>query len=177
MNTAELGRSLGMAHTTVRKYIDILIGTFMVRELRPWIENIGKRQVKSPKMYIRDSGILHNLLGITSEDDLLHHPKIGASWEGFALEEVIRAHRATPDETFFWGTHNQAELDLLIMKDGKRFGYEFKYTDKPRVTKSMNTALEDLSLNHLTIIYPGDKTFPISPRIEARGLCEINSLA
>ena len=169
-NASEIGRSLGAADTTVRHYLDILTGTFMVRQLTPWVENIAKRQVKSPKIYFRDSGILHALLGLGAERDLLHHPKLGASWEGFALEELIRAHHATSAEAYFWATHSEAELDLLIIKDGKRLGYEIKFADVPRVTKSMKIAMHDLHLDSLTIIYPGNRAFPLEERINARGL-------
>jgi predicted AAA+ superfamily ATPase len=169
-NASEIGKSLGLAHTTVRHHLDILSGTFMVRELQPWQENIAKRQVKSPKIFFRDSGIYHSLLGINDFRELLQHPKMGASWEGFALEEIIRHHRADPEETYFWATHNQAELDLLILKDGKRIGYEVKYTDAPRVTKSMRIAQEDLHLDELHVVFPGKERFPLDDRIDAVGL-------
>lgn len=169
-NASEIGRSLGAADNTVRRYLDILAGTFMVRILPPWVENMAKRQVKSPKIYFRDSGIFHTLLGVNSETDLMRHPKLGASWEGFALEEVVRARRAEPEETFFWATHAEAELDLLIIKNGRREGYEFKYSDHPAVTKSMRIALKDLRLDRLTIVHPGKIRFPIDEKIEAVGL-------
>ena len=171
-NASELGRSLGTSDTTVRRYLDILVGTFMVRSLTPWFENIGKRQVKAPKIYFRDSGILHNLLGITDQPSLLVHPKLGASWEGFALEEVIRTQKATPEECYFWAIHEQADLDLLIVRNGKRIGYEIKYTDTPRITRSMHQALELLQLHELVVIYPGDKSFPLATKIRAVALHE-----
>src|SRR3990167_6766730 len=126
-NASEIGASLGIAHTTARHYLDILTGTFMIRELPPWIENIDKRQVKSPKIYFRDSGIFHSLLGTHTQEDIKRHPKLGASWEGFALEEVIRKHGTRSENCYFWATQSGAELDLLLLKDGKRLGFEFKY--------------------------------------------------
>ncbi len=169
-NASELGRSLGVSGHTVRKYLDILNGTFMVRVLHPWFENLKKRQVKSPKIYFRDSGILHALLGIRDEGELRTNPKLGAFWEGFALEEVIRNFQATSEECYFWATHADAELDLLIVKNGKRLGFEFKYTDAPKATKSMRIAHLDLKLDHLTVIYPGVEVFPLSDNITAVGL-------
>ncbi|MFA6527574.1 MAG: ATP-binding protein [Candidatus Babeliales bacterium] len=170
LNSSELGVSLGITHHTVRKYIEILAGTFMVRILDPWFENISKRQVKSPKVYIRDSGILHTLVGVHSNDELQVFPRLGASWEGFALEEVIRLFHAQPEECFFWSTQSGAELDLLLIKDGKRLGFEFKYSDAPRLTKSMFTALNDLKLDHLYVIHPHNQTFPLADKITAQGL-------
>lgn len=169
-NSSELGRSLNLSYKSIRYYVDILTSTLMIRQLQPWFENISKRQVKSPKIYFRDSGIFHSLLGVESLSSLLVHPKLGSSWEGFALEEVIRYHEAEPFDCYFWATHAHAELDLLILKNGNRLGFEFKYTDSPRKTKSMITALEDLKLDHLKLIYPGDKSFPLSEKIEAVGL-------
>jgi predicted AAA+ superfamily ATPase len=169
-NASEIGASLGIAHTTARHYLDILTGTFMMRQLQPWVENIKKRQVKTPKFYYRDSGIYHNLLGIRGEYDIRHHPKLGASWEGFALEEIIRFHDADGGSCFFWGIHNQAELDLLILKDGKKLGFEIKYADAPRMTKSMQIALETLHLDSLSIIFPGTKKIPFTEKAMAIGL-------
>lgn len=169
-NASEIGKSLDITHHTVRKYLDILAGTFMIRELQPWFENISKRQVKSPKMYMRDSGILHALLGIQTYDALQMYPKLGASWEGFALEEIIKHYRMQSDECYFWATQSGAELDLFIIKDGKRLGFEFKYTDHPKITKSMDIALEDLKLDHLYLVFPHDSTFPLAEKITALGL-------
>lgn len=169
-NASELGRSLGVAHTTVRHYLDILTGTFMMRELPPWFENIGKRQVKSPKVYFRDSGIFHALLGIEDDRALMAHPKIGASWEGFALEEILRHHAAEPGEVYYWATHGHAELDLLLIKDGKRLGFEFKYSDKPQLTSSMQQALDLLHLDQLRLIFPGKDDFPLADNVRAVGL-------
>lgn len=169
-NAAELARSLGISDHTVRKYLDILAGTFMMRILLPWFENLGKRQIKSPKIYFRDSGILHALLGINNETDLNIHPKLGSFWEGFALEEIIREVKAAPEECYFWGTQSGAELDLLILKNGKRLGFEFKYTDSPKITPSMKIACNDLKLDHLYVIFPGKGSFPLSEQIKACSL-------
>ncbi len=169
-NASEIGKSLNLSHNTIRYYTDILAGTFMIRQLPPWFENISKRQVKSPKIYFRDSGIWHFLLGIDNMNSLHLHPKLGASWEGFALEEILRVHRAIEGEYYFWATHGQAELDLFIIKHGKRLGFEFKYTDSPKITKSMLIAMEDLKLDQLVVIYPGKETFPLNKGITACGL-------
>jgi predicted AAA+ superfamily ATPase len=163
-NAAEASRSFGVSDMTVRRYLDILESVFMIRVLQPWYANIHKRQVKSPKIYFRDSGLLHSLLGIYSELDLYTHPKIGASWEGYNIEETIKALR--PDETYFWGTHNGAELDLLLLKDGKRIGVECKRKDAPHLTPSMKIAVEDLQLDKLMVFYPGEKTYPLAERID-----------
>ncbi len=171
-NASEIGHSLGAAHTTIRNYLNILTGTFMVRELQPWIENIKKRQVKSPKIYFRDSGIFHTMLSIQDKTKLFLHPKLGASWEGFALEEVIRHCQARPEEAYFWGIHAQAELDLLILKDGKKVGFEFKYSDAPRLTTSLEAAQENLNLDALTVIYPGKVSYSLNKRIHVVGLKE-----
>ncbi len=169
-NASELGRSLGMSHKTMKEYADILTGTFMVRQLQPWHENIGKRQIKTPKIYIRDSGIFHTLIGINSNSDLLVNPKLGASWEGFALEQIIFHLDAEPEECYFWGTHQQAELDLLIIKNGKKLGFEMKYSGAPKLTKSMQIAQEDLGLDALTVVYPGDIEYPLSNEILVKPL-------
>ncbi len=169
-NASEIGKSLGLNHKTIRNYTDILMGTFMLREIPPWFENISKRQIKSPKIYFRDSGILHYLLNIPNEDSLYHHPKLGASWEGFALESIIRHHEASDGEYYFWATQGNAELDLLIIKNGKRLGFEFKYTDMPKVTKSMTIAVKDLTLDKLVIIFPGKASFSLTHHIDAIGL-------
>lgn len=175
-NASELGRSLGVSSHTVRKYLDILAGTFMIRILSPWFENLSKRQVKSPKIYFRDSGILHALLGIQNNADLIIHPKLGSFWEGFALEEIIREAHATPEECYFWASQSGAELDLLIIKNGKRIGFECKYTDRPKITASMQIAIQDLKLDHLYVIFPGNITFPLSDKITASGLQTISTL-
>lgn len=171
-NANEIGNSLDLNHKTVRKYLDILTGTFMIRELKPWHSNIKKRQVKSSKIYFRDSGILHALMRIHTLDDLYTNPKLGASWEGFALEEIIRQHGIKIDQhdCYFWATSSGAELDLLIRIGSKNYGFEFKYTDTPKTTKSMHIAIEDLELEQLTIIYPGSDQFALTDKISACGL-------
>lgn len=169
-NASELGRSLGLSHKTMKEYVDILTGTFMVRQLQPWYENIGKRQVKTPKIYIRDSGIFHTLIGVNTSADLLTNPKLGASWEGFALEQIIYHLDAQQEECYFWGTHQQTELDLLIIKNGKRLGFEIKYSGAPKLTKSMQIAHEDLALDTLTVVYPGDIEYPLTKDIHVRPL-------
>lgn len=171
-NANEIGNSLDLNHKTIRKYLDILTGTFMIRELKPWHSNIKKRQVKSSKIYFRDSGILHALMRVQTLDELYTNPKLGASWEGFALEEVIRQHGMQIDQydCYFWATNSGAELDLLIRIGGKHYGFEFKYTDTPKTTKSMHIAVEDLQLEKLTIIYPGADNFSLTDKISACGL-------
>jgi predicted AAA+ superfamily ATPase len=173
MNFSEVGRSFGAADTTVRRYLDILSGTFMVRQLPPWFENIGKRQVKAPKIYLRDSGLFHTLLGIRDKDELLRHPKLGASWEGLAIDTVIRHHRVGEGECYFWSTYGRAALDLLIVSEGRRIGYEVEYTETPRVTRSMQTARSDLGLDDLRVVYPGERCFPLAEGIDAMGLAAL----
>ena len=170
LNFSELGRSFGAADTTVRRYLDILEATFMVRALPPWHENVGKRQVKSPKLYLRDSGLFHTLMGIPEMATLRRHPKLGASWEGFALEEIIRHCRLEPGDAYFWAAHGGGEIDLFLLADHGRIGYEVKFTDQPRVTRSMHTAMEVLQLAELRIVYPGEREFALTERIRAVGL-------
>jgi uncharacterized protein len=162
-NHAEPARSLGVSQPTVRRYLDLLTSVFMVRQLQPWHENLAKRQVKAPKVYIRDSGLLHQLLGIRSQADLARHPKLGASWEGFLIDLLIRHLR--PDEQYFWATHQGAELDLLCPHRGKRHGFEIKRADAPAMTPSMRIALSDLRLDTLTVIYPGARRYTLAPRV------------
>lgn len=169
-NAAELARAMSVNEVTARKYLDLLSDVFMIRQLHPWHENIGKRQVKSPKIYVRDPGLLHTLLGISDRRALELHPKVGASWEGYAVEEIIKSHR--PDEAYFWATHNGAELDLLLFKKGKRIGVECKRTGAPKTTLSMRTAVADLKLDSLYVVYPGNKRYHLSERIEAVPLAE-----
>lgn len=169
-NASELARSLAVSDHTVKKYLDILAGTFMIRILYPWFEILKKRQVKTPKIYFRDSGILHALLGIKNKEELNIYPKLGAFWEGFALEEIIKTLKISSEECYFWSTQAKAELDLLIITQGKRIGFEFKYVDAPKITKSMLIAQEDLKLNHLIIIYPRDKSFRLKENIIACSL-------
>ena len=160
----EPARSLGVNETTVRRYLDLLEGVFMVRQLQPWHANLKKRQVKSPKVYFRDSGLLHLLLGIRTEAELMLHPRLGASWEGYVLEEVIKIRQ--PDEAWFWATHAGAELDLLLVRNGRRVGVEIKRMDAPRLTPSMRIALDDLELDRLLVLYPGDKGYPLAERVD-----------
>ena len=162
-NAAEAARALNVGETTARRYIDLLQNLFVVRLLQPWYANLGKRQVKTPKVYIRDTGLLHYLLGIRTEQELLLHPRSGASWEGYVIEEVIKA--AEPDEVYFWGTHSGAELDLLLIKNGKRIGVECKRVDAPHLTPSMRTVLTDLGLSKLLVIYPGPHPYPLAENI------------
>lgn len=163
-NAAEPARSLGISEITVRRYLDLLTGAYLVRQLPPWFANIGKRQVRSPKIYWRDCGLLHQLLGIADEQALLSHPRCGASWEGFALEHMLQ--RLQPDEAYFWATHTGAELDALLIKDGRRLGLEIKRADAPRLTPSMRHALDDLELDALWVIYPGSLRYRLHERIE-----------
>lgn len=160
-----------MNESTTRRYLDLLDGVFMVRQLRPWHENLKKRQVKSPKVYFRDSGLLHQLLGIRTMDDLLCHPKCGASWEGYVIEEIIKL--SAPDEAYFWGTHGGAELDLLLFRDGRRLGVEVKRMDAPRISPSMRSSLEDLKLERLTVIYPGNRRYRLAEEIEVVPVTEL----
>jgi len=167
-NASAVGRSMGLSDKTVRAYLDELSQTFMVRQLQPWFENIGKRQVKAPKVYLRDSGLLHHLLGLETAEQLHGHPKVGSSWEGFALEQILRTTR--PQQAFFWATQGGAELDLLILQDGRRVGYEFKYSERPQLTKSMRVAMEDLHLDELVVVCPGDVQATLAEGIHFRGL-------
>ncbi len=169
-NSSEFARSFGVADTTVRGYLDILTGTFMVRQLLPWSENIGKRQVKAPKIYIADSGILHSLLNLPSLRDIDGHTKAGASWEGFIIEQVLRQLQARPEESYFWATHAGAELDLFIVRGRTRIGVEVKRTMSPSVTPSMKIALNDLRLGHLYVVHAGNETFPMQKGITAVAL-------
>ncbi|MCD4701816.1 MAG: ATP-binding protein [Candidatus Aegiribacteria sp.] len=172
-NAAEFARSLGRDEKTARNYLDILSGTLVVRQLQPWHVNIKKRQVKSPKVYIRDSGILHSLLSIRTRRDLLSHIKAGASWEGFALEQILSI---TGDrDAYFWSTHGGAEFDLLLSPEGARLGFEFKFTDNVHTTKSMRIAIEDLELKHLYIIHPGVRSYQIDANISALSISNLIS--
>jgi len=165
INYAELARSFGISDMTVRKYLDILEGTFMIRSLRPWHANISKRQVKNPKIYIRDSGIFHSILSIKSNEEITNSSKLGASWEGFALEHAARCLGKRNEEIFFWRTHGGAELDMLWMDGGRFFGAEFKYADAPRMTKSLHSALKDLDPTHVWVIYPGKEKYKIDTHV------------
>lgn len=163
-NGAELARALAVSEATVRRYLDLLTDVFMVRQLPPWFENLSKRQVKSPKVFVRDSGLLHALLGINNRRDLELHPKLGASWEGFAVEEVIKAF--DPDEAYFWATHQGAELDLLLLKNGRRIGVECKRQDAPGIAASIRIALHDLKLDRLVVVYPGKRRYPLAENVD-----------
>lgn len=162
-NGAELARALAVGESTVRRYLDLLTGVFMIRQLPPWFENLGKRQVRAPKVYVRDSGLLHALIGVSGRRDLEQHPKVGASWEGYAVEEILKARQ--PDEAYFWATHNGAELDLLLFERGRRIGVECKRADAPRLTPSMRSALHDLSLDALYVVYPGERRYAIADEV------------
>ena len=164
-----------MSEFTTRRYLDLLTDAFMVRQLQLWHANIRKRQVKSPKIYIHDSGLLHQLLGINSERDLMTHPKIGASWEGYVIEEVLSVTR--PDDAWFWATHQGAEIDLLLQKNGRMLGVEVKRTDAPRITPSIRTALTELELDKVIVVYPGDKRFKVADRVEALPLKDLDKLS
>ena len=170
-NGAEFARAMGTSEPTARRYLDILAGAFMVRVLTPWHENLKKRQLKSPKIYVRDSGLLHSLLEVETRIQLLGHPKVGASWEGFAIEQLVMA---TGSRTAcYWGTHAGAELDLMLLHQGKRLGFEFKRSDAPSTSKSMHAALNDLGLDHLWVVYPGSEEFPLAERMSALPITEL----
>lgn len=162
-NAADPAGSLGVSQPTVRKYLDILSGVFMVRQLQPWHTNIKKRQVKSPKIYIRDTGILHALLGLKTESDIFGSPRCGASWEGYVIEEAI--HSIDPDEVYFWATHNDAEIDLVFLKNDRMYGLECKRADAPKMTPSMRIALQDLKLERIAVIYPGRQRYALSKQV------------
>ncbi len=166
-NGAELARAFGVGEPAVRRYLDALTATFMVRQLRPWAENLKKRQVRAPKVYLADSGLLHTLLGIDDGAALDRHPKVGASWEGFALMQVVARLGVRFDECYFWSTYQGAELDLLVVRGRRRFGFEFKRTSAPAVTRSMRIALADLGLARLDVVHAGRDTFALAPKIRA----------
>lgn len=173
LNHAELARSFGVSDMTVRRYLDILAGTFMIRLLQPWHVNIGKRLVKRPKLYVRDSGLLHVLLSIRSARDLAVHNRLGASWEGFALEVAARSIGKRNEELSFWATHSGAEADLHWQEHGKNWAIEMKYADAPRLTPSMTSAQKDLDLAHLWVLYPGDRAYPLAPNVTVLPLSEV----
>lgn len=173
-NAAEIARSMGLSDKTVRYYLDILTGTFMIRQLQPWYENLGKRQIKAPKIYFRDTGLLHSLLDIPDSHSLLGHPRSGASWEGFALEQVLQILR--PNQAYFWGTHAGAELDLVFPLKGKRYGVEIKFNEAPKLTASMRTAATELSLDHLWIVYPGNETYPVEKNISTLPINKLEAI-
>lgn len=166
-SSSEFGRSFGVADTTVRRYLDVMSGALVVRQLQPWHANLSKRQVKSPKVYVRDSGLLHALLGIENRTDLERHPKVGASWEGFLLEQVVSLLSVPEEQMYFWATHAGAELDLLVDKGRRRMGFEFKRTSTPKVTPSIRSALQDLELQEVVVIHAGEESFPLAKRVRA----------
>ena len=162
-NASELARSMGLSDKTVRTYLDILTGTFVVRQLQPWHENIGKRQVKAPKIYLRDSGLLHGLLGLPDWHSLMGYPRLGASWEGFVLEQVLRI--VAPTDAYFWATHSGAEIDLLFIYHGRRYGVEVKFSEAPKIGRSQHTAVDNLNLDYLWVVYPGQQAYPVDDKI------------
>lgn len=174
-NAAEFARALGSSEGTARRYLAILAGALMVRVLPPWFENLKKRQVKAPKVYVRDTGLLHTLLGIPGEDQLLGYPKVGASFEGFVVEQLVGALETR--DAYYWATHAGAELDLLLLRGGKRYGVECKFADAPGTTRSMRVALEDLGLEHLWVVYPGDEEYALDDRISVLPVAEVGTLA
>ena len=173
-NAAEVGRSMDVSVTAANHYRDLLAGSFMLRVLPPWFERLGKRIVKSPRIFLRDSGVLHFLLGLEEMKELQVHPRYGASWEGFALEQTLNAHGER--EAYFYRTQRGAELDLMLLRRGRRWGFEFKCTDAPRTTKSMHVVIEDLGLEHLWVIYPGDREYPLTDTISALPLKKIHDI-
>jgi uncharacterized protein len=175
-NASEFARSFGVADTTVRQYLDRLTDSLVVRQIQPWHENISKRQVKSPKVYICDSGLVHALLNLCSSGDIEGHPKSGATWEGFIIEQLIRLLNADESECFHWATHAGAELDFLHVRGLTKTGFEIKRTVAPKVTKSMRIALEDLGLDRLYVIHAGDHSYPMAEKIEAVSCSEMPTL-
>jgi len=173
-NAADPAASLGISQPTVRKYLDYLEHLLMVRQLQPWHENLSKRQVKAPKIYVRDSGLLHLLLGIQNEKDFQNHPKRGASWEGYVIEELFKQFQ--PDDAYFWATHNQAELDLLFLKNGRKMGFEIKLSDRPSLTPSMRIAIRDLKLEKLFVVYPGKENYRLDDRIQVLSILDFEKI-
>lgn len=173
-NGSDIGRSMGLTDKTVRSYLDLLTGTYMVRQLQPWFENVAKRQVKAPKIYFRDTGVLHHLLSLPDRSALLGHPGVGASFEGFVIEQILGS--VDPVDAYFWATHGGAELDLLLVMGGRRYGVEIKLAEKPDISRSMRVAMEDLGLAHLYVVYPGRHVFPLEERITAFPVASLNEL-
>ena len=166
-NGAEFGRAFGVAHTTVRRYLDLLTSVFVVQQLQPWHENIARRQVRSPKVYIGDSGLLHALLGLGTREAVVSHPKVGASWEGFVVRQITHLLEAPADRCFHWSTHAGAEIDLLVLAGDRRYGFEVKRTETPRLTASMRSALEALGLHRLDVVHAGERLYRLAPRVRA----------
>jgi len=173
-NASEIGRSLGIRHTKVREYLDIMAGAFLIRQLQPWFYNTRKRLVKRPKIYFRDTGIMHALLTLQNRAEVLRHPRLGASWEGFALEQVCRHLGLRDEEACFWAVHTGAELDLVWQRGGRLWGAEFKYADAPRMTRSIRSALDELALGHVWVFHPGDGSYQLDERVTAIGLAELS---
>ena len=166
-NGAEFGRAFGVSHTTVRRYLDLLTSVFVVRQLPPWHENVRKRQVRSPKVYVADSGVLHALLGLSTREAVLSHPKVGASWEGFVIRQIVQLLAASPEQCFHWSTHSGAELDLLVVAGNRRYGFEVKRAEAPRSTPSMRSAFETLGLDRLDVVHAGTQSYAIAPGVRA----------
>ena len=166
-NGAEFARAFGVSHATVRRYLDLLTSVFVVRQLQPWFENISKRQVRSPKVYIGDSGILHALLGLTTRTDIVSHPKVGASWEGFVIQQIAHLLRASAEQCYHWSTHTGAKLDLLVMDGARRYGFDVKRSEAPKLTRSMRSALETLNLDRLDVVHAGTERYEMAPRVRA----------
>ena len=162
-NASDFARSMGLSDKTVRSYLDILTGTYMIRQLQPWYENIKKRQVKAPKIYLRDAGLLHNLLNLPDLHTLRAHPRIGASWEGFCIEQIVQV--VEPQQAYFWSTHSGPEIDLFFIHHSKRYGVEIKFSETPKITKSLLAAIHDLKLEHAWIVYPGKEQYPVHEKI------------
>ena len=173
-NASTFAHSISTSQKTAKRYLDILTDAFVVRQLQPWFENIKKRQVKSPKVYVRDTGILHALLGMETERDLYYNPRLGASWEGFVLEQIVTMAHNT--DIYFWATHAGTELDAMLMGGTKRIGIEIKYTDAPKITKSIRMAMKDLNLDYVYIVYPGRKTFPLEKKIDALSIRDLSRI-
>ena len=166
-NGTEFGRAFGVAHTTIRRYLDLMTSVFVVRQLQPWYENIGKRQVRSPKIYIGDSGVLHALLGLTTREQIVSHPKVGASWEGFVVQQITHLLAAHPEQCFHWSTHSGAQLNLLVVAGNRRYGFEVERTEAPRRTPSMRSAVETLGLERLDVVHAGPDRYALAPDIRA----------
>ncbi len=174
-NGSEIGRAFGVSHTTAQRYLELLQSTFMVRCLQPWHANIKKRQVKSPKVYIRDSGIAHSLLRIKTFEELICHPKVGATWEGFVIENLIQILDLDDRDCYFWSTHSGAEIDMIVNSGGRLRGFEIKRTSSPGVTRSIRSALSDLDLERVDVVYPGNESYALSDRVNAVAVSDILS--
>lgn len=174
-NGSEFARAFGVAHTTVRRYLDLLTSVFVVRQLQPWHENVAKRQVRAPKVYVADSGILHALLGLSTREALVSHPKVGASWEGFAVQQIIQLLAARSDQCFHWSTYSGAELDLLVVAGRRRYGFEVKRTEAPRLTASMRSAVETLDLQRLDVVHAGRRLYRLAPRVRALPAAQLST--